>query len=223
MKKIHSILALVVLSFIINSNSIKAQDLIPSKTNYDAKITITPMAGYLLGGSINFIDAVLDISSGGNYGLTIAANTGYNSWVELSYTFMSSDANFRSFRSGIDNQQFDLDVHYIQIGGLYDFLDSDFRPFGLFSIGASGYVPKNNSAINSGNLNSQWFFSVVLGAGIKYMFTPHIGIRIQARLLMPLTFNGYGFYAGTGGVGGGITSTSYLVEGDFMGGLIIGF
>jgi hypothetical protein len=39
---------------------------------------------------------------------------------------------------------------------------------------------------------------------------------------MPLDFYGIGIFCGTGGCGGGATLTSNVIQGDFMGGLVIG-
>lgn len=63
------------------------------------------------------------------------------------------------------------------------------------------------------------------GLGIKYFFTDVIGIKAQARLLLPLYFNGIGFGCGigTGGAscGGGAGFGSEIVQGDFTGGVVL--
>jgi hypothetical protein len=41
-------------------------------------------------------------------------------------------------------------------------------------------------------------------------------------MLLPLYYQGAGFYCGTGGCGGGVSASSSMVQGDFMAGLIIG-
>ena len=60
---------------------------------------------------------------------------------------------------------------------------------------------------------------------MKYFFTDVVGIKVQARLLMPLYFGGVGIGCGigTGGAncGGGATFGSEIIQGDFTGGVVL--
>ena len=208
MKKVFKyFLVLLFTASLINLN---AQD--------DAKVSITPLVGWQFGGSVRFINADLNIDDNVNYGGVLSVKVSYETFVEVSYSLMPTSASIRSYTPLLENQTFDLDVHYILIGGLREFTDTKVRPFGKFSIGAAGFVPKD---LPGGS--SSWAFAISLGAGAKYMITPHIGLRLQGRLLMPLSFNGFGIYAGTGGVGGAAYSTVNILQGDFQFGLIIAF
>jgi len=71
------------------------------------------------------------------------------------------------------------------------------------------------------NSTDEWLFSFGAGVGLKYFFNDKIGIRIQARMILPLVFAGGGFYIGTGGSGSYVSTTAPVVQGDFTGGLII--
>jgi len=195
-----------------------AASLINLNAQDDAKVSITPLVGWQFGGSVRFVNADLNIDDNVNYGGILSVKVAYETFVEVSYSLMSTSADLRSFTPHIESRTFDLDVHYIMIGGLREFTDTKVRPFGKFSIGAAGFVPKDLPGASS-----SWSFSISLGAGAKYMITPHIGLRLQGRLLMPLRFNGFGIYAGTGGVGGAAYSTVNILQGDFQFGLIIAF
>ena len=118
----------------------------------------------------------------------------------------------------VDSRKFDLDIHYIQIGGVKEFKIDRVRPFGTLGLGASGFVPKNDRT-----LESWWSFAINFGAGVKINISESIGIRLQARMLMPLYFSGAGIFCSTGGCGGGLTASSNVIQGDFMGGLVFGF
>ena len=61
----------------------------------------------------------------------------------------------------------------------------------------------------------------MLGLGVKLMFSDRVGIMLRGRLMMPMTFAGVGFYAGTGGAGLTMNSWVAPLQGDFNGGLII--
>jgi hypothetical protein len=88
----------------------------------------------------------------------------------------------------------------------------------MFSLGASRFDPTEQN-------EDAWRFAVALGVGIKYFFTDAVGIRLQARMLMPLYFGGVGFGCGigTGGssCGGGAYFGTEILQGDFTGGVVI--
>ncbi len=92
--------------------------------------------------------------------------------------------------------------------------DAKATPYGLFALGWVNYRP------TSGDYASANKMHVSLAGGLKVRVAERIGIRLQARLLMPLYYSGAYFGVGTGGagfsVGGGIKG----VQGDFTGGLV---
>jgi hypothetical protein len=108
-------------------------------------------------------------------------------------------------------------MNYLQIGSVNELhlSNESVRPYGTATLGASWIHPKAE------NTSDKWLFTFALGAGIKYFFNDRIGIRIQARMLLPLVYNGTYFYIGTSGSGVGVSSTAAIVQGDFTGGLII--
>lgn len=215
MKNIFPLIIISLFTFSISGNS---QELSPVEPDYDHKIELTPLVGYLLNSNLNFIQGDLSFQNNINYGVALALNTGWGTFVEAAYTFSASETTFRSFTPYYENHQFETDIHYIQLSGLKEFVEyGRFRPFGTLGAGASGFVPKEPQ------YNSWWAFAMTLGLGVKINITPNIGIRAQARLLMPLSYSGIGVYCGTGGCGGGLTASSTVISGDFMGGLIIGF
>jgi opacity protein-like surface antigen len=192
-----------------------AQDAID---NYSARASITPMFGYQFGGSVRYVEGDLNIRDNGNIGAIFSFQAQYDTYIELSYSFMETEAYFRSYTALLESREFAMDVHYILLNGLKEFTQTEARPFGLLGIGAVGFVPQDLQGSSS-----FWSFGVMLGAGVKYMITPRIGIRAQGRLLMPLRFSGFGIYAGTGGAGVNTYSTVNILQGDFSGGLIIAF
>jgi hypothetical protein len=110
-----------------------------------------------------------------------------------------------------------LIVDYIQIGSLREFdVNNDaFIPFFVGTLGMTVFTPRD------GGYSSATNFSITLGGGLKIFPTEHFGIRLQARLLMPMQFGGLGIGCGTGGCGGGTYASTTFVQGDFTGGIII--
>jgi hypothetical protein len=90
-------------------------------------------------------------------------------------------------------------------------------PYGMFTTGWVNYRP------TSGGYNSENKMHLSLAGGIKIRATERIGIRLQARLLMPLFYAGTYFTVGSGGAGYGMTGGIYAVQGDFTGALFFSF
>lgn len=211
-------LTLLLISLFVFNIKGNTQELTPSEPDFDHKVEITPLVGYQLNGNLNFVQGDMSFQNSINYGIGIGVNAGYGTFIEAMYSFSASESYFRSFSPYYEDQRFKTDIHFIQLSGLKEFIESGrIRPFGTIGVGASGFVPKEPQ------YNSWWSFAMTLGLGAKINITQNIGIRLQARLLMPLTYAGMGLYCGGGGCGGGLTASSTVISGDFMGGLIFGF
>ncbi|GJM62228.1 outer membrane beta-barrel protein [Persicobacter diffluens] len=184
-----------------------------------AQVEISPMVGYQLGGSIDFWEGKFKINDQVNYGLQLAYPIREGMAVELSYTRMDTDAEFRAYRGGFEDRSFDLAVQYIQLGAVRSFGQGPAEPFVLLNAGAGWASPKVN------DIDDEWRFSVMFGGGLKYWFNDQMALKFQARMMMPLYFAGGGIYGGigTGGPSAGVSvgSTAIMVQGDFSLGLSI--
>jgi len=182
-------------------------------------VEIVPFAGYMFGGSTKYTQGKLDVKDGMNYGVSILVPVQALVDVEINYTRMDSRATFRKYSGypGYNDQDIDnLATNYFQIGGISKFYSSNsmVSPFGSFSLGATWFSSPDLT-------DDTWRFSATVGLGVKIMFSDRVGIMLRGRLLMPMSFAGVGFYAGSGG--SGLTMNSYVtpLQGDFNGGLII--
>ena len=187
------------------------------------RVEITPFGGYLLGGSVKFYEGKLKINNGASYGgnLAIGMDKGY--LIEIGYTRMDSKADWNAYNNYLiqyPDTSIDIATNYLQIGGVRELiLDNDaVRPYGTFTLGTSWFHPKTDLG------QDEWLFSITAGLGLKYFFSDRVGIRLQASLMLPMIFNGGGFYMGigTGGASSGVYVSSYspIVQGNFTGGLI---
>jgi hypothetical protein len=186
----------------------------------DHKAELTPFGGYLLGGSVKFYEGKIKVENNACYGLMLAFQVSSGDYIELSYTGMNTQAEWRPYSDYIfehPDTLFDMSVNHFQIGTVNEVhLDNEaIRPYGTFTVGTTWFN------IQEENANDEWLFSVAAGLGLKYFFNETVGIRIQARLILPVVYNGAGFYIGTGGSGMYVSSTAPIVQGDFTGGLII--
>ncbi len=189
--------------------------LIPNKL-IAQRFEISPYTGFMLGGRVNYYQGYLKIEDGQNWGVILDVNVSYEQQIEFSYSRLSTSLIQHSYA---DAQKLinELIIDYIQIGSLREFeLNNDaFVPFAVGTLGITVFTPRD------GGYNSSTNFSITLGGGVKIFPTEHFGIRLQARLLVPMNYGGLGIGCGTGGCGGGVYASSAFAQGDFTAGIII--
>jgi hypothetical protein len=180
------------------------------------RLELTPFVGYETGAVLHAYEGDLRVSDGMNYGGAVDVNLGGGRYVELSYSHLSSQLDLEA---GIDSRYLcDLAVDYYSIGALQEMMPgAKATPYGMFTTGWVNYRP------TSGGYNSENKMHLSLAGGIKIRATERIGIRLQARLLMPLFYAGTYFTVGSGGAGYGMTGGIYAVQGDFTGALFFSF
>ena len=131
-----------------------------------------------------------------NYGGQLSVGMAPNTFVELTYN--RSDTQIRYYYNNA-YEPLDMSSEYYHVGGLQQ-MDTGvdaLKPFGLFSVGASRY----NLTETYGEVyaSDKWFMSIALGLGAKIYLAEMLGIRLQARMGLPMGFNG--IWLGTGGAG----------------------
>lgn len=160
------------------------------------------------------------IEGAGNFGAGLGYTTPFGIVAELSYMRFSSEI----YQDGgiievVERQP--INVEYYQLNIMKPIMEGEtFIPYGMFGLGATRFnIPELP--------NETWRFGVSGAVGMKYFFTDVIGVKAQARLLLPLYFNGIGFGCGigTGGAscGGGAGFGSEIIQGDFTGGVVLRF
>lgn len=155
-------------------------------------VEITPFGGSRFGG---IIDAGSATNPDVNY-LTIRSTWDYGAMLDVDL-FPHAQAEFMW-----NNQPTVIGAHVpdagstrvgeasldmFQWGLLYQFLrpGSKLQPYAVGGIGFTSY--NTNGIINLGN---ELTFNV--GGGVKYFFTPHFGLRLEARYSPSRTTQGYG-------------------------------
>jgi len=178
-----------------------------SVSAYSQEFQVNPFASFHMGGKLNGYDKDLKFENGVNFGLGLSRGfQGKN--IEVSYTHFLTDAVLQ-FKNGDEDSRSSAHMGYIQIGLVQDFQTGNGKvlPFFLISTGAT-YLKISSIG------GSSWSFSMATGGGLKYFFNDAVGLRIQARFLLPMYFNGYCGY--------GYCNGSYraIPQGDFTGGLV---
>ena len=184
-------------------------------------IEIVPFAGYMFGGSVKFYEGELKISNGVDYGLSIFIPVKSILEIEVNYTGMNSQAEFRAYPAypEFSDEKTTISTNYFHVGVIKAFETDNpsIEPFGSLSLGATMF--------SLTDYTDTWRFSIAAGIGVKFMFGAHVGIMLRGRLLMPMGFAGSGGYCGLGTDGGNtclnISGLIQPIQGDFNAGLII--
>ena len=169
----------------------------------------------------NYYGYRLRFNDGANFSASLGVSTPVGVTAEFNFTSFSSSITQEGGIPDIVKPQ-PVNIQYYQIGVLrpLDVNNENLIPFGLVAIGASHFNPTELP-------EDYWRFAFSLGVGLKYFFTPVVGIRLQARMLMPMYFNGFGFGCSIGsggsGCGGGAGFGSEIIQGEFSGGVVLRF
>jgi hypothetical protein len=159
----------------------------------------------------------LDIGNSASWGFAVDIDLHQEGQVELLYTRQDSYLEFLTYPGGIQRWKGDLAVEYYQIGGLYRRPVESIEPYFLLTLGATRFAPKEKQ------FPDEWKFSVIMGLGAKVWVSDRVGLRFQARMLMPMLWSSAGFWCGTGGCGIGYGGGSAMLQGDLGVGLTFRF
>jgi opacity protein-like surface antigen len=182
--------------------------------------------GYQFGGGFTVYQGDVNIIDTGNYGFFIALPlpVGRGKQLEFNYTRQDTRLELKYYQGNPDEGILpgqkvsitDLLVEYYQIGGVNQFITpgSNLVPYGMFTLGATRFHPKNSSYTED-----KWMFAVTLGGGVKIFVREKIGLRLQGRLLLPINWGGAGIWFGSGGPQVGVSGGSSVLQGDLSAGL----
>jgi hypothetical protein len=186
--------------------------LMPALTPLMAQhIELTPFIGYETGAQMYTNQGDLHISDGMNYGGALSIGLGSGMNVETAYNHLSSELWLDAEITGAKNLTA-INVDYYTLGVIKELMpDKKATPYGLFQLGMVNYAPLDDS------YDSEQKFDIDLGLGLKIKASERVGFRVQARLHLPMYWNGIYFGGGSGGAAYGVTSTVIMVQGDFTG------
>lgn len=202
-KRANLIIGIAVAILVVSVTQINAQ-----------KVELSPFVGYETGANIYSSYGDLHIGDGMDWGGSLDVGMGGGRYGEFSYSHMAS---YLDLESGITNERLcDLAIDYYSLGILQEVRpDSKATPYGLFTLGIVNYRP------TTGDISGENKMHISLAGGVKIKTSERIGIRLQARLLMPLYYAGTYFTAGTGGAGVSMGGGIKGVQGDFTAALVI--
>jgi len=149
-----------------------------------------------------------------NYGGHLSVGLSQDMFVELTYN--RSDTRIRYYWNNA-YEPLDMSSEYFHVGGLQqiDIANDAIKPFGAFSVGATRYnLQETYGEVSAGD---KWFGSIALALGTKIYLGERLGIRLQARMGLPMSFSG--LWLGTGG--GGASFYVPVAQFDFSAGVFL--
>jgi hypothetical protein len=192
--------------------------LITNQLHAQRSVEISPLIGYTFSGEANNLYyngriAGLDLKDAMSFGATVGFSVGDMVQGELSYTHI--DTRAVRYAGNSRAESFDIGIEYYQLGAVKEFgQNPSLLPFAKFSLGANRYWDKAKV------FDSRWFFSGVIGVGVKKYLSDRVGIKLYSNLNLPMQFNGVGLWFGTGGVDSGVSFNVPLVHWDLGAGLV---
>ena len=138
-------------------------------------IEITPVLGYRSGGSFQDVTTQesLKLDESPSYGLVINMDDETNTQWEFAYSRQETELQLGS--SFTDDRQFDLNVDYFSVGGVYVWQEERLQPFVGATVGLAYLDPQDSGYDSESN------FLLQLSGGYKYFITPNFGLRVEAR------------------------------------------
>ncbi len=191
-----------------------------------AQIEISPFGGWHWTGKIPVYRQDLKVTDKGNYGIRGGVTVRDQMVVEFEWNHTDNAAEYYSYDLGsglpdyTDRVSTNMNMNYYMLGLVYETTyDETVIPYGLINFGWL-----NVKAETIGSPSNDWF-TAGFGGGIKYFMSDKVGIRLQARLLLPMQFASIGFGCGIGtgggGCGTGVSAYTNIIQGDFTGGIIL--
>ena len=185
--------------------------LFPVEAEAEWGLEITPYAGYAIGGSFtdNATGADLDVKEGGSFGIVLGLPDTPETQYELFYGFQRTKVTGGGTFGG--GTLFDLDIHYLHLGGTYMFPAEKVRPFLTGGLGATHFVPQGSG------MNAKTYFSLSLGGGVKVPVSDHVGLRFEGRGFMTILPDTTEIFC----VSSGGAACAVKVQGDVLGQILL--
>jgi hypothetical protein len=142
-------------------------------------VEIEPFGGWQAGGGFGTQEGSVDIAADVVYGVTVDVRIREDGLLEFIYSRqdtgfeVTTEDPFDPFQT--NKETVDATVEYYHGGGVFEFLveNRDLRPFVVLTAGVA--------RLHAGVGESEWWFSMGGGGGLKVFLSERWGIRFDAR------------------------------------------
>ena len=187
-------------------------------------IEVTPWGGLFWSTGVSTSVGTLSFDPGPDAGVALGIQVDGKSQVEVLYLFARPRAHFTSWNPFYaSSPPFGVTTQYLQLGGLTTFSQGKVEPFISGGLGLAWFSPSDVQVDGAVTLQPQdtWLFAFNLGGGVKWWLSEAIGLRFQARFLMPVFVNSGTFLSGPNGASLRVNGGIPIVQGDLTLGLAI--
>jgi opacity protein-like surface antigen len=203
---------------------------LPSLAQNRPVVELNPFGGYLFGGTFDrgsnaIFDTKVDVDDHATYGGRIGFLVTRSIEVELQYS--RTETHFVTHDHGDlfgpgDERLGDLDIDYYLAYGTFHFGHNPrIRPYVSIGAGAARLDPH----VPNFSSHAENKFTASLGVGIKTMFNPHFGLRLDGRYYTTRLNNNDDNHRhdNCNDFWDNCSDRNWLTNGDVTGGLVIAF
>ena len=169
-------------------------------------IELTPYGAYSFGGTFEDEESALEaeLQDSGSFGLIFDYQLKNNTQVEVIYSQLRTDAVVS------DQTISDVNLHYLQIGGTYQFEElGKTLPFMSATLGGT------HISVDTEGYGSDTFFGFSIGGGLQIAPSSRLGLRLEARAFGTLLQSGSTIFC-VSDPGGGQAGCAITVSGDVL-------
>jgi len=177
------------------------------------KVELNPFTGYITGTKLSTNLGYLYLNNGLDLGGTADIGLGGGRYAELSFNHMGS---YLYTKGSLNSQRIcNLSVNHVSLGVMQEIsMDSKLTPYGLLAIGLVNYHPTTGDYLSENNVY------ISLAGGLKVFTTKLMGLRLQARLILPYFSAGTYFKNGIEGKGYDISKGFQAIQGEITAALV---
>jgi opacity protein-like surface antigen len=169
-------------------------------------IELTPYGAYSFGGTFQDEDSSIEaeLQDSGSFGLIFDYQKKNNTQIEVIYSLQRTEAS-------VDDVAFaDVNMHYLQLGGTYQFAElGKVLPFMSATLGGT------HVDVETDGYGSDTFFGFSIGGGIQIAPHKRFGLRLEARAFGTLLNSGSTIFC-ISDPGGNQAGCAITVEGDIL-------
>jgi opacity protein-like surface antigen len=187
-------------------------------------VGLSAVAGFRTSSDVSATGGTIEIDGAPSYGVSLDVGAPWDSKVQVLWSYSGTNARVAP-GSAFASDDFRLDVHYFQVGGLKYFGTERWKPWAAASIGAMLSVP-GSVTLTTGepvDASSLWRFAFTVGGGLDVALTPRLALRAQARLQAPVYFASATVWVGNATSGVAVDAGVPVLQGDFTAGLFYSF
>ncbi len=143
---------------------------------------LSASAGFMFNGKISYYEGEANVfnnvSYGGIFGVAITSRIK----IETIYNRCDTKVEFLEYNY-LNKGTYKMLVENFHVGAMLELAYGNVKPYVALSLGATRFHLKDISEADS------WRFSVAPAFGTKFFFNDIVGMRLQARLILPMEFS----------------------------------